>query len=210
MTVLIVWTAAIFSVPIAVSITTLSLIVWTAAIFSVPIAVSITTLSLIVWTAAIFSVPIAVSITTLSLIVWTAAIFSVPIAVTVYDIITSCVNCSYFLFFFSSTTQEDGCSYSRLDTLSMLQGAGLHSQLACDWLMSLYGQLREKLVASEKPGLCDLLRSAMTVKQQQEKGVDLGSALRHAAESVFVRNMKSLVARQVGLLFCLHLSLQDR
>ena len=133
-----------------------------------------------------------------------------PIAVTIYDIITSCVNCSYFLLFFSSTTQEDGCSYSRLDTLSMLQGAGLHSQLACDWLMSLYGQLREKLAANEKPGLCDLLRSAMTVKQQQEKGVDLGSALRHAAESVFVRNMKSLVARQVGLLSCLHLSLQDR
>ena len=92
----------------------------------------------------------------------------------------------------------------------MLQGAGLHSQLACDWLMSLYGQLREKLATNEKPGLCDLLRSAMTVKQQQEKGVDLGSALRHAAESVFVRNMKSLVARQVGLLSCLHLSLQDR
>ena len=146
-----------------------------------------------------------------------------------YYIINDCVN-SYFLraysghylqhhhqlcelqlcFFLFFPTQEDGCSYSRLDTLSMLQGAGLHSQLACDWLMSLYGQLREKLAANEKPGLCDLLRSAMTVKQQQEKGVELGSALRHAAESVFVRNMKSLVARQVGLLSCLHLSLQDR
>ena len=106
-------------------------------------------------------------------------------------------NCSIFLSFFFCF-QEDGCSYSQHDTLSMLQGAGLHNQLACDWLIALYRQLREKLTASEKPGLCDLLRSAMIVKQQQEKGIDLDSALRHAAESVYVRNMKSLVARQVG------------
>ncbi|XP_070191391.1 midasin-like isoform X1 [Littorina saxatilis] len=93
--------------------------------------------------------------------------------------------------------EEDGCPYSQHDTLSMLQGAGLHSQLACDWLMELHSQLREKLTANERPGLCDLLRSAMLVRQQQEKGMDVNSALRHAADSVYVRNMKSLVARQL-------------
>lgn len=95
--------------------------------------------------------------------------------------------------------QEDGCGYSELDTLSMLRGAGLSNQRASDWLMALHGQLRECLSANQRPGLCDLLRSAVMVKQQREKGVGLNLALRHAADNVYVRNMKSLASRQVGV-----------
>ena len=103
------------------------------------------------------------------------------------------------LFFCFELLQGDGFSYSQLDLLSMLHGVGLHSQLACDWLMELQEQLSDKLTMNEKPGLTDLLRCAMVVKQQREKGVDQASALSHAAHTVYVRNMKSLAARQVGL-----------
>ncbi|XP_076466261.1 midasin-like [Babylonia areolata] len=93
--------------------------------------------------------------------------------------------------------EGDSCPYSDTDTLSMMQGVGLHSQMACDWLMTVHRQLRERLAANEKPGLCDLLRCAMQVKQQQEKGVGMVGALKHATQNVYVRNMKSLAARQM-------------
>jgi hypothetical protein len=112
--------------------------------------------------------------------------------------VTSLTNYDDLDILFSSH-QEDGCGYSELDTLSMLSGAGLGSQQACDWLMALHGQLRDRLAASERPGLCDLLRSAMMVKQQQEKGVGLNLALKHAADNVYIRNMKSLASRQVSV-----------
>ncbi|PVD28815.1 hypothetical protein C0Q70_11410 [Pomacea canaliculata] len=47
--------------------------------------------------------------------------------------------------------EEDGCPYSHHDILSMLQGRGLGSQMACDWLMQLHSVLRERLPSNERP-----------------------------------------------------------
>ncbi|ESO90033.1 hypothetical protein LOTGIDRAFT_176831, partial [Lottia gigantea] len=87
--------------------------------------------------------------------------------------------------------EVDGCTYSRLDILSMLEGIGIRSYSIKHWLISVHDSVKQELPYTEKPTITDLLRCGVVVKQQLDKGMPLIQSLQQAAHDVYLRSLKT-------------------
>ncbi|ESP03977.1 hypothetical protein LOTGIDRAFT_156579 [Lottia gigantea] len=94
--------------------------------------------------------------------------------------------------------EVDGCTYSRLDILSMLEGIGIRSYSIKHWLISVHDSVKQELPYTEKPTITDLLRCGVVVKQQLDKGMPLIQSLQQAAHDVYLRSLKTNSSKKIA------------
>ncbi|CAL1534631.1 unnamed protein product [Lymnaea stagnalis] len=96
--------------------------------------------------------------------------------------------------------EDDECSFSKEDILSMLTATGLGNSRLSEWLLHLHTTLKSSLPFNERPVIADLLHAGAMFAQLTSKGFSAVEAASHVVEDVYVSNKRSSTTKQVLLL----------
>ncbi|KAI8498711.1 AAA ATPase midasin, partial [Branchiostoma belcheri] len=84
------------------------------------------------------------------------------------------------------------------DVMSLLQGAGLLEEGACQQLVRVHQEVREQVKGPESCCVPELLQAAVLTVQELQQGAGLSAALLQAVTQVYVSTQRTLTNRQLA------------
>ncbi|XP_035663677.1 midasin-like [Branchiostoma floridae] len=84
------------------------------------------------------------------------------------------------------------------DVMSLLQGAGLVDEGACQQLVRVHQEVREQVKGPESCSVPELLQAAVLTVQELQQGAGLSAALLQAVTQVYVSTQRTLSNRQLA------------
>ncbi|KAH9525004.1 AAA ATPase midasin [Bulinus truncatus] len=94
--------------------------------------------------------------------------------------------------------EDDDCSASKDDIVSMLHSLGLNSSKLINWLLALHSAMRSELPFGEKPIIADLLHAGSLLTQLLQKGFSVTESSKHVVQDVYVSATKYSATKKIA------------